>query len=220
MVQPIMDFDEVGTMRTGDHRGGRHQKYVLDDRGRRLLLDLYDGSTANTTKLEHLLSVPRRVVKRWARELGVGRQKAPDWTPEEILYLQTNIRRKGLDEMAKHLGRTTTSIRIKARRLSLSFVNTDGYTMSDMRLALGNDAKTIQKWMEKGWLQGRRQGKNSHNWRFTNKNIRDFVIAHPNEIDNRRIDWLWMVDLLVGGNNYGLGSLLNEHVKSEEAEQS
>lgn len=220
MVQPIMNFDEVGTMRTGAHRGGRPQKYVLDDRGRRLLLDLYNGSTENTTKLEHLLSAPRPVIKRWARELGVGRQKAPNWTPEEILYLQTNIRRKGLDEMAKHLGRTKTSIRIKARRLSLSLVNTDGYTMLDIRLALGNDTKTIQKWMEKGWLQGKRQGKNSHNWRFTNKNIRDFVIAHPNEIDNRRMDWLWMVDLLVGGNDYGLGSLLYERARIGEADQS
>jgi DNA helicase HerA-like ATPase len=33
--------------------------------------------------------------------------------------------------------------------------------------------------------------------------VREFIIAHPNEIDPRRMDWLWMVDLLSGG----LGSL-------------
>ena len=122
--------------------------------------------------------------------------------------------------MAKHLGRTKKAVKLKANRLSLSLVRTSGYTMSDVRLALGCDTKTVQKWIERGWLVGKRQGPNSHNWRFTNQNVRDFIIAHPNEIDHRRMDWLWMVDLLVGGNDYGLGSLAEERTKREEEKEA
>lgn len=218
MVQPIMDFDEIGTRRAGEHRGGRPQKYVLDERGRRLLLGMYDGSSENITRLEQMLTVPRSVVKKWASELGLTPQKAPAWTEKEIQYLETSIKKKSLDTIAKHLKRTKTAVKVKARRLNLSRVHSNGYTMLDVKLALGNDTKTISKWIEKDWLKGKRQGPNTPVWLFTDKNIRDFVIAHPNEIDPRRCDWIWMVDLLAGGDHCGIGPLDKNRGKEEKDE--
>lgn len=218
MVQPIMNFDDIGALRTGTHRGGRRQKYVLDDRGRRLLIGMYDGTGETNAKLERMLGVPRAVVKKWGRELGLARQKAPAWTEAEVQYLQASIRKKSLDEIAKHLGRTKTSVRLKVRRLNLSLVRSGGYSMTDIRLALGNDFKTIAKWVERGWLKGKRKGPNTTAWFFTDKNIRDFIIAHPHEVDPRRADWIWLVDLLAGGSYAGLGSLARNQGKGESDE--
>ena len=208
MVRPLMSFEDVGTKRAGIHAGGMPQKYVLDERGRRLILGMYDGTSERISDLERMLGVPRWVVRKWGRELGLARTKEPFWTQEEEEYVEHNLHRKSLADIAKHLGRTKTAVKLKAKRLGVNKTQ-EGYTMRGLCMGLGCDHKKVEYWMRIGWLKGKRRGservagQGGDMWLFTDRDIRKFVISHPNEVDQRRCDFLWLVDLLAGGNDYG-----------------
>jgi hypothetical protein len=209
MVQPFME--EVGAKRTGIHRGGRHQQFVLDDRGSRLLCELYDGTSERIDRLVQLLGVPRWKIKKWAMDLGLTCQKEPRWTPEDEEYLQRNLHRQSVTAIAKHLGRTKVSIKLKAKRLGVNKCHQEGYTMRGLCMAFGCDHHKVERWIELGWLRGRRRKTEREDrdvWLFTDRDIRELIKKHPQEIDPRRFDWLWIVDLLCGDNYGGIGALV------------
>lgn len=205
----LMPIEQVGARRTGSLRGGKPQKYVLDEPGRRLILATYDSSPGCVSELQRRLGVPRRVVLKWAHELGVARTNERRWTPEEIQYLEKHLHRTKLENIAKHLGRTKVAVKRKATKLGLRKM-TEGYTMTALCEGLGCLPGRAKLWIEKGWLKGSRRHTdrttNGDVWMFTDKAIRDFIIAHPGEINPRKMDWLWIVDILAGGRD-GIGNL-------------
>lgn len=223
MVQPLMSIDAVGTHRVGVHRGGLRQKYVLDDVGRRLLHEQYDGRTET---IDHLmkthftpLGIPRQKVKAWACQLGLARQKEPRWSEKDEAYLERHLYKKSLGAIARQLGRTKTAISLRAKKLGLCKTQ-EGYTMRGLCLGLGCDHKAVTRWLEADWLKGaRRQSERTARgdiWYFSDKNIRDFIANHPGEVDPRHADWLWLVDVLLGGED-GLGTLLRGHERREQS---
>ena len=213
MAQELMPLEQVGAKRTGVHTGGIKQKYVLNDHGRQMLVNTYDGTSECITLLAQRIGVPRWTVKRWASDLGLARQKEPFWTEQDEEYLKKNLHRSSLGDIAKHLHRTKVAVRLKAKRLGVNKTAQEGYTMRGLCMALGCNHHKVKQWIDCGWLKGRRRktervdGQGGDVWLFVDRNIREFVIAHPNEIDQRRIDWLWMVDLLAGGDYHGIGVL-------------
>jgi hypothetical protein len=220
MVQTLMSFEEVGKRRSGSHRGGLHQRYILDEPGRRLLLARYDGTTATLDDLMRMhfttRGIPRWKVKQWAQQLGLSRQKEPPWTPDEIAYLEQYLHRVKLAEIAAHLGRTTIAVQLKAKRLGLRKTG-EGYTMRGLCLGLGVDHRAVTRWIEAGWLKGtRRQSERVTRdiWYFSDQAIRALVREHPSEIDPRRVDWLWLVDVLLDCGN--LAAHPAERVRKEQ----
>ena len=215
MTQPLMEH--IGARRTGIHRGGIQQKYILDEQGRRLLLERYDGKTETTDDLMRYFAprgIPRSKVKKWASALGLARKKEPLWTEREIAFLERHLHKKSLGDIARELGRTKVAVKLKAKRLGMNKTQ-EGYTMRGLCLALGCDHHKVEKWLSLGWLKGkRRQSERTMQqggdmWLFTDKAIRQLIRNHPNEIDPRRMDWLWVVDLLAGGDN-GIGAFMSE----------
>jgi hypothetical protein len=201
--QSLIPLEQIGARRATlpGHTGGRRQRYYLDDAGRKLVLALYDGSSSRITELAERLHVPRHTVKKWGRELGLARQKEPPWTETEILYLESHLCKESVASIARTLGRTSVAVRLKARRIGINKIG-QGHTMRGLELALGVDHHKIERWIKEGWLVGaRRETERAHNdfWYFSDADIRAFVLAHPLEIDQRRMDWLYMVDLLSGG---------------------
>jgi hypothetical protein len=206
-------FEQVGRKRRSD------QKYVLDERGRRLMFDLYNGTSKNIDLLMRYLGVPRQTVKRWACELGLSGQREPRWTPEDEAYLERNLHRMSVADIAKKLGRTKTAVKLKAKRLGVNKTMQEGYTMSSLCLGLGCDHHKVERWLEKGWLKGHKRKTERATgdvWLFTNAALRRFIAEHPHEVDPRRFDWLWLVDVLLGGDSYGIGSLDTDKNRSEE----
>lgn len=191
----------------GRPKGGK--KYFLTDQQRRMILNEYIGTQENITDLMYRLGAPRWRVVRWAQELGLCRRgvKAPYWTEEEERYLESHLHRQKIGIIAKHLGRTETAVKLKAKRLGVNKKG-EGYTARGLGLGLGCDSHKIIKWVEKGWLKAARRGTDCvfDYWLFLDQDIRDFLIAHPLEIDQRRMDWLWVIDIL----SNGLGSLQKE----------
>ena len=210
-------FDEVGARLK---RGGKPQKYFLDGPRRRLFMEKYDGSTETINELQRLLDVPRWVIHKWAAELGLTRQNEILWTPEEVKYLETNLYRTSVEKMAAHLGRTKVAVRVKAKRLGVNKCLQEGYTLNGLRLALGCTHFQIEKWIKNGWLRGRRRNTEKPDrdtWYFSDHAIRAFVFAHPNEINQHCVDWLWLIDVLSTNNaRYGLGSLSVQYGEAEE----
>lgn len=141
--------------------------------------------------------VPRWVVKRWAQKLGLARQKEPPWTDSEMEYLQKWLHRISIAKIAKHLGRTQTAVKLKAKRLGLR-KSDDGYTLRALCQGLGCDHHKVEQWVGLGWLKGnRRETERTHDmWHFNDADIRNFIFNHPLEIDPRRADWLWLVAIL------------------------
>jgi hypothetical protein len=209
MTQPLMEV--VGAKREGIHAGGIRQRYILDDRGRRLIQDIYNGTSESIDELVRLLGVPRWKVKMWGSQMGLTHQER-FWTQEDEDYLTRNLHRKSLGDIAKHLGRTKVSVKLKAKRLGVNKCGQEGYTMRGLCLALGCDHHKVERWLEYGWLKGTHRHTERTTgdvWLFVDRDIRNFVMQHPLEVDPRRMDWLWMVDLLAGDNYGGIGSLIS-----------
>ena len=189
---------QVGARRT--RSGGIPQKYILDERGRRLILERYDGKRETTTELAAHLGVPRRVLQEWARQLGKGRRRGPyrEWTEQEIEYLEGHYHNTALTVMSRHLGRSTADIRWRAKQLGVRQTG-EGYTGRGLAEALGCDEHKVLLWVEKGWLKGtkRQTGRAEHDiWYFSDRAVRSFVLKHPAEVDPRRFDWLWLASVL------------------------
>lgn len=201
MAQQLRTFEEVGTRREGGSKGGCRQKWFLDVPGRRLILARYDGRSETITELADRLGVPRYVIKKWGRQLGLARQHEPRWSESDISYLETSLHRYSIATIAHHLGRTQTAVKLKAKRLGIRKTG-EGYTMRALCQGLGCDHHKVERWIRMGWIKGiRRQSERTVQqggdlWCFSDAAIRRLIKEHPGEIDQRRVDWLWLIDIL------------------------
>jgi RNA polymerase primary sigma factor len=199
---------QVGSQRK--NAGGLRQKYFLTDAGRELILRHYDSQPATITWLAEQLStpehpLPRWQIRKWAKDLGIARIKEPPWSEEEVAYLRNSMRRFGLKKVARALGRSETSVKLKARRLGIrKLVTGDGYTMRAVCRGLGVDHHQVERWLANGWFWGERRESNRHGgqrgdiWYFETEAIRALVRNHSEEIDLRRVDRQWFIEVLLG----------------------
>lgn len=184
------------------HRSYKPSRWRITEYQRRLLLEQYDGRSETIDALmRHFSGVPRWRVKKWAAEMGLSNQKAPPWTPEELDYLTEHLGVMRVQKIAKHLGRTTTAVFVKSKRLGISRRLSEGYTMRGLCEGLGVDHHKVEKWLEHGWLRGTRLGTARSEWQgdvwhFTDRAVYELVRDHPAEIDPRRVEWHWLVDIM------------------------
>lgn len=225
LARPGRD-DRSGGGPSGDPRRGQRrygQLYTMTEQQRALLLDEYDSRPSTIDRLMPAFpGVPRWRVKLWGRELGRGRVSGKAWSEREITYLRANLSRLSIWKIAAHLGRSYEAVKLKAARLGLT-KSDEGYTLAGLMQGLGEPTpRRILSWVERGWLHARRRQtervENGDLWLFTDQDIREFVTAHPAELDQRRFDWLWLADVLLGGKN-GLGSLSEGYHEGEPEEE-
>ena len=75
--------------------------------------------------------------------------------------------------------------------------------------AIGVDDHCITRWIGLGYLQAKRRGtdrtpqQGGDIWYIKDRWVRDFVVDHVNEIDIRKVDKYWFVDLLAAGRAAG-----------------
>jgi hypothetical protein len=147
---------------------------------------------------------PRWYVKRQAQRLGLTMH--PDrrpWTPDEMETLDKLLGRVSAATIAKRLKRTETSVVMKIKALGHSRRVTEGYTIRDLEHCFGEDHREIHKWIENGWLPNgfhrpRKHNGNGHDiHRFREKDILEFIKAHPREINLGKVDQVWFLDLVL-----------------------
>lgn len=188
------------------------KKYFLSEEEKQYFLDTFDGTSACAQRLSKKFNVPRHTIHDWARAFGVHQKQRRYWTEEELDYLKQAWGDTSLPFMAKKLNRSPVSVRQRAARMGLMSIQEDKINRIELCDALGCCDRTIGQWIARGWLKGTQSGKGAH-WSFSDKQIRDFIFAHPDQVNQHRVDWLWVVDILSG--DIGIGELYPGHKKGE-----
>lgn len=176
------------------------KKYFWTPEQDELIRKCYDSQTHTITELAARFKVPRWVVRRRASQLGIARCKEPFWSKVDEQYLEKHYPKKSIVTIAKHLGRTLTAVALKKKRLGIT-KTMEGYTLRGICEGLGVDHHKVEKWIRAGWIKVRGRGvdrpQGDYKY-FTEKDLRNFIRRHPDEIDLRRVDRLWFIDLLAG----------------------
>jgi hypothetical protein len=120
---------------------------------------VYDSKPETTDALqEKWPERPRWHFLRVAQKFGVSKPKPPRWTEQEVTVLVIKRHRFSPKEMAEHLGRSETAVRLKLKRLGYTWIRgVEGFfTARALGRIFGVESKTVAWWMDVGWLEGSR----------------------------------------------------------------
>ena len=168
-----------------------------------------DSGNGQIAALAKSLNLPRWKVTRYAQRQGwIAKTKAePLWSEEEIellfKYSRYCLEKIQLKLKKRGFNRTITSIAIKMQRLNTR-QNIEGHSAHDVARCLGVDEKNITRAINLGKLKAKRRGtartaiQGGDMWYIKDGAVRDYIIDNLNEIDIRKVDKFWFVDLLIG----------------------
>ena len=201
--------------RAAPHRrkAGCRRKYVFGDQADRLIQEAYlsrrEGREPSSIQLlAKRLGMPHWAVKKRARELGLARTKELPWSEAELAilsrYAWMSDERIRLKLKAAGYKRTVTGIHLKLKRMRFKH---DGsfYSANGLAQALGIDPHAVTRWIKSGHLKATLRGtargpqQNGDTYVIQEKDVRRFILEHPTEIDLRKVDQLWFLDLITKG---------------------
>lgn len=166
------------------------------------LLHMYDSTVpGRSQEIAHRLNVPRWVVNRRAAALGLSRPKDRPWSRQDETYLEANLHRVSVKALARRLGRSPTAVKLKAKRLGLRKYD-EGYTASSLAEALGVNPHWVLARIRSGKLRAshrhteRTPQQGGDSWLISDEALVDFLREHPYDIDLRKVDSLWFMDLI------------------------
>jgi hypothetical protein len=146
------------------------------------------------------LKVPRWAVNRRAAALGLSRPKDRPWSAKEEACLEANFHHVSAKTLARRLARSPTAVKLKAKRLGLRKYD-EGYTASSLAEALGVDPHWVLARIRSGKLRAshrhtdRTAQQGGDSWLVTDEAVVEFLREHPYDIDLRKVDSLWFMDL-------------------------
>jgi len=202
LAQPVVNLAETGRRKYRFTSG-------TDEEIRRayhLFLD-YNNRKA-ISACARKLQVPRWAINRRAAMLGLARVKEPEWNADEVAILErwghltdAVIQRK-LRVHGFH--RSFNAVHLKIKRLRIR-QNLDGYSPNALALAFGVDGHKVTYWINRQMLKATRRGtarteaQGGDAFWITHHAVRDFVLKYPDEIDLRKVEKWWFLDLVTGG---------------------
>lgn len=167
-----------------------------------LLRRMYDPAViGRAQEIAQGLRMPRWAVNRRGVALGLRRPKDGPWTAQEEAYLEGNFHHVSVKALARKLGRSPTAMKLKAKRLGLRKYD-ESYTACSLSEALGVDPhcdgphplghklRASHRRTERTAPQG------GDSWLITDGSVVDFLREHPYDIDLRKVDTLWFMDLI------------------------
>jgi hypothetical protein len=189
------------------------RKYLFTDQIDQFVREIYlnrpDAKTLPGIRLlAKKVGMPHWALKKRARELGLARTKELPWSePElEILarYAWMSDERIRLKLKAAGNTRTVTAIHLKLKRMRFKH---DGsfYSANGLAQALGIDSHAVTRWIKGGHLKAKVRGtarteqQNGDIYLIHEKDVRRFILEHPTDIDLRKVDQLWFLDLITNG---------------------
>lgn len=193
------------------------KKYDWTEGRDQVLRDRYDGRVdGRAQEIAEALGFPCWAVKKRATLLGLTTpMDRRDWTPEEEAQLLEWAGSRTVHWMAKQLGRSEASIVLKTKRMKISRRWREGNTLRDLELCFGCDHHSIDRWIRRGWLTGRRRGTRRSGpggrptegqaagpadaWVFTDEDVLRFIQAHPLAFRLDKVEPLWFLDLVLAG---------------------
>jgi hypothetical protein len=189
------------------------RKYVFTDQIDRLIRESYHNRRDEKTRLNirplaKKVGMPHWALKKRARELGLARTKELPWSEAELgilaRYAWMSDDRIRLKLKAAGYSRTVTGIHLKLKRMRFKH---DGsfYSAYSLAQALGIDPHAVTRWIKSGHLKAKFRGtgrgpqQNGDSYLIQEKDVRRFILEHPTEIDLRKVDQLWFIDLITKG---------------------
>ena len=189
------------------------RKYVFTDQIDQFIREIYLSHPGAKTRpgirmLAKKVGIQHWALKKRARELGLARTKERPWSePElEILarYAWMSDERIRLKLKDAGYSRSATGIHLKLRRMKFK-QDPSFYSASGLAEALGIDSHAVSRWIRSGHLKAKLRGtargekQNGDIYVIREKDVRRFILKHPTEIDLRKVDQLWFLDLLTSG---------------------
>ena len=150
--------------------------------------------------------------RRLALKMGLAHcARPPRWTEIEEKYLLDHYPAMGLKALRRALmalnggtPRSFTAICLKIKRLHLLSTDGEGFTIRGICDLFGCDHHRVERWIAAGWLRGKRRGtlrtkrQGGDQWHFDPARVRSFIVAHPEEIDVRRVEPVAFIRLVAG----------------------
>jgi hypothetical protein len=196
----------------GNH-AQRRRKYIftiqLDDRIREIYLSHSGTKTRPGIKqLSERVGIPHWTLKKRARELGLARTKEKPWGEAELVILERyawmSDERIRLKLKAAGYPRSATAIHSKLRRMRFKS-DPSFYSAKGLADALGIDSHVVARWIKAGHLRAQLRGtkrterQGGDTYLIREKDVRRFILERPTEIDLRKVDQLWFLDLITNG---------------------
>jgi hypothetical protein len=192
---------------------GSRRKYGFNDQIDQLIREVYLRTGDNRRRpgirpLAKRVGVPPWALKKRARELGLARTKELPWSDAELgilaRYAWMSDERIRLKLKAAGYARTVTAIHLKLKRMRFKH---DGsfYSANSLAQALGIDSHAVTRWIKSGHLKAKFRGtargeqQKGDIYLIYEKDVRRFILEHPTDIDLRKVDQLWFLDLLTNG---------------------
>jgi hypothetical protein len=110
------------------------------------------------------------------------------WTHSEADELRDAASSQTIPTIAKTLGRSEASVRLKLRNLGYDFRDLAGFKVKDLAGMLGVTIRQVRRWRQKGYLRG-------INGRITEESFAKFCRIHAEKIPYDRLGWdtqLWL----------------------------
>jgi hypothetical protein len=195
------------------HRAKSRRKYVFNDQIDQFIREVYLGHRDARKRpgiqlVAKKLGMPHWALKKRACELGLARTKELPWSEPELAilsrYAWMSDERIRLKLKAAGYCRTVTGIHLKLKRMRFKH---DGsfYSAYSLAQALGIDPHAVTRWIKAGHLKAKFRGtartpqQNGDSYLILEKDVRRFILEHPTDIDLRKVDQLWFLDLLTNG---------------------
>lgn len=179
------------------------KKWIWNDVMDHVLRSTYDATVpGRAQELAERFRVPRWAINRRAVVLGLSKPKDKPWSLTEQSYLESNFHHVSVKVLASKLGRSPTAVKLKAKRLGLRKYG-EGYTALSLAEALGVDPHWVLARIRSGRLRAtlrrteRTAQQGGDSWLITDEGFIDFLREYPYEIDLRKVDGLWFMDLVV-----------------------
>jgi len=204
---------QVACCDPGRTKAQSRRRYVFNDQIDQLIREIYLCSRHAKTRpgirlLAKKVGMPHWALKKRARELGLARTKELPWTERELeilaRYAWMSDERIRLKLKAAGYARTVTGVHLKLKRMRFKH---DGnfYSACSLAQALGIDPHAVTRWIKSGHLKAKLRGtarteqQNGDSYLIQAKDVRRFVLDHPTDIDLRKLDQLWFLDLITNG---------------------
>lgn len=203
------------------------KKYEITPQAHEAIHRVYLGETGKgqIRDLARRLHLPRWAVSKYARNMGwvATHRKAPNWSESETRYL-SRLAHLSPDVIQRKMAangyrRSVNGIVLKMKRLRLRS-NFERQSATSLALCLGVDAKTITRAIEAGRLRANRRGtarteaQGGDMWWIDDRDVAAYIMEYLPEIDFRKVDKYWLVDLLLA---HGKRQRNVESIEPEEA---
>jgi hypothetical protein len=209
----FLRLPNAARLNSGKRGSGRKRKYVFTDRIDQSIRQIYFNhpdakSRPGIRLLAKKVGMPHWALKKRARELGLARTKEKPWSEPELAILARcawmSDERIRLKLRAAGYTRTATGIHLKLKRMRFKH-DPNFYSANGLAQALGIDSHAVTRWIKSGHLKAKPRGtargarQNGDVYLIRERDVRHFILEHPAEIDLRKVDQLWFLDLITNG---------------------